>query len=1406
LTGYAFMKMLLGALGYDAEIEGYTGPNWSINVAKQAIGIGLNASLEKTFNGVEYVTREEAALYAFNTLKADLVEYDTKITADVNGTTVSVGNSNAKPQEWTSQMTRNNNIYDDTHVQFAEQYFNKLVLREDMEVFGRPDREWKYDGDDIGTYVNMDLFKQEYTTEVTGKDLYDLLGSNTCRDYTFEIHVDGEETEPVLKNSPSGKTGAFFTQENLIRSNTETIGATGNGVLTQVFVDNDKEVETVWIAVINTYLAKAVDDYNEKKDEATYKVWSLKDGDDTSRLGLVKDATKTTTIDLTVSGEDFSIEDVKKDDITLVHVADGGIQEFVEPEIIDETTISAFKRNSWVNAESTQYDYASSIQYDPDVLDNYDQSNMKNTNYRIFLDEYGYAVGIEIIEEPNQYVFLTGIDTRTSNLANKTAEGYVINTDGTAATVTINMDKSKNADGNKFTAGNEQFGMTYTSGTSKGTGVGALMNTWCRFTVDAKGVYTLFEVPNDDASWANGAKSNNSKGKAAQGRNHDENTASGGGQGVELLTLDKSHLYLRSDITSFSRVYTNDDTTFLMAETDQIVTTNVWLPTHVSDTGKSEAVIINGVESAVVGAQNVNLKAWDAQKVVTEGNSRMKPYVPTTHGGNAIDNVSNGVYSLFDKDGYVIAAVVVGEDDGTTTNFAFVISSNMEQESYSKDDDEYTWTRQVIINGEEVTLTEKGDTDPSIANMGGVGDKDSKMKQGFWAEVKYDANGNVRSVKNLSLNGLVGGNPWTDDSICPTADFDGLYNAAANWKYIDDIANVETATDDKSTVLLWDNLQGANKYILVEGSTLQVRTTTNDKDGFSIARDAKTVLIQDGLASINGDKFMNDIQYFTGGNEGAKRAVDRLEKNHVFEGFVGAVLENGQATSIIIYDKTPYNINQGGNNGGNGGSGFEIVTRGSNNNFVVRYYDPNFGTNGAMTASDVRDYAVQKISEYFNGVTVKNTQWSVLTNSGTLYLDDGTILGEDVNVVAQRVVAVSVDGDHVGYVDADVALTSAYETNNDGLVKIPGVAAGDYMVNTLGYATTPTAGASVTVTSGGVLDFSAVNTTPPTFVRDVNVYTEIAVTLKNPSGIKITTKDVVANAAAATGNITPYNVTQTAADMTVYVAKGVTIEVVGGKAADNTNHRLTATVGGDTTTIASKLVATTGGSPATDAVKGEYKVEDAVTLDETTGEINVEINGHALTLDGTETNADLKRLGQVISGMEGGYLVDLATKQAVTGKTAANVTGADLVDGGKYEFGYYKVTMPADIDAALTDTDTLFTNGAIAWTVTGVTTPADGADYYLKPGAKVVATVTADAATAGIANATVVGGTGAVADVVDATRDDTVDATATMTANAATVTIDNNNAVFNDVELTFTWTVAAADIADTALTVTATNA
>ena len=63
LTGFAFLKMLLTALGYDSSIEGYTGTNWTVNVAGRATQIGLTDGNDE-FVGTRAATREEACLYA----------------------------------------------------------------------------------------------------------------------------------------------------------------------------------------------------------------------------------------------------------------------------------------------------------------------------------------------------------------------------------------------------------------------------------------------------------------------------------------------------------------------------------------------------------------------------------------------------------------------------------------------------------------------------------------------------------------------------------------------------------------------------------------------------------------------------------------------------------------------------------------------------------------------------------------------------------------------------------------------------------------------------------------------------------------------------------------------------------------------------------------------------------------------------------------------------------------------------------------------------------------------------------------------------------------------------------------------------------------------------------------------
>ena len=832
--------MLMKALGYFQYASDF-GSDWQLATTRQGNAIDL-------FNGV--------AQLVLNTLRAGTVQASTDGSWSIGDVTI---NNNVTYNYITSnadyamaiddtQSTDANTDAGRSIVELGEQlYQGDLQLNDNThDVFGRPARYWEYDGDEIGTYAKTELLKQSYTTEVTGRDLYDLLGSSTIREYSFNISVDGETEEDVLGD-------AYFDEGNLIRSNTKGVGDTGDGVLTEVYVDVINK--TVDIAVINTYLAKAVDDYDERNDEATYAVWSIEDKGRDNLVKTLPDGDEVITTDLTVNGDDFAIEDVAKDDIVLVRVADGEIQEMIAPEVLDGVEITAFRTGHYVTVDGTQYDYADSIQYDEDVLDEYDHPNMKDTTYNVYLDPYGYAIGVEIVDEQNNYVFLTGMDSSNSNLANRNLDANVIFLDGTMDTVTVDSSDSE----------------FYTE-------LGALMNTWCIYTVDNNGVYTLTEVATNNDQFAA------QKEDVGQGENVDYSNVIDD----ELVTLDKSHITLdgfKEAGEAYYRVYANDDSVFLTAETDVIHAKNP----------DALTVIVSDVNTVTTGIQNVNLKAWNAAAVQDDD---------ADYANVALANISNGVHTLFDDDGYVIAAVVIGEDDGAAVNYAFATTNSMNREAYDKNNDEYTWTREAIVNGEVVTLTEIGDTKPEI----------EEMEQGQWYEVRYDVNGNVRRVDALS-------NAPTGMTV-PAMDFDGYYtenNAAPDgeWlgdKYIQSISDVEDATNDKNNVLLWDNLTGNDYQISVVGSTLQVENaTTGEHMAFAVTSDATTALVQDSVTNTGKVTYIDDIYEYTGGSSGLERAVRNLNDNDAFRGYVGAVFTNGIATSVVIYDQTATYINTGDN-------------------------------------------------------------------------------------------------------------------------------------------------------------------------------------------------------------------------------------------------------------------------------------------------------------------------------------------------------------------------------------------------------------------------------------------------------------------------------------------------------------
>ena len=537
LTGYAFMKMLLGALGYDGETEGYTGANWSINVAKKAIGIGLNAGLKTDFNGSDFVSREEACLYAFNTLKATMVEYDQQSTIVVGDATVTLAGT-AQDLAWGTGTLNDGKVDKDGFVQFAEKYFSKLTRTDDISVFGQPANTWTYNKKDVGTYVDYTKLAAEWTVEVEGGDVYAAIGS-VAADYDLTYWVDGEELD---------KDATKAQAEQIAKKNDEVMANSGNGVLTQVFVDNDAEELT--IVEINTYLAKT-DDYNEKKETLKLdEVWGYGYGE--------YDANDVETLAL----EDFAvIADYVEGDMVLVTVAKGVVQSIVDAELVESVEIDEFSKKDYVKADGTQYDYAETATWNPAVLVDYDKSNLNDTTFDLYLDTYGYMIGIEEVEADDEYVFITAYDRPTSHLTNKTAEAKAIFTDGTEAVIEVNVTKSTFKPDAKDAE---------TSNNWIAEGGDEIENTWYAYTKKGD-IYTLKYVTNQFVN------------------NEDSNP--------EVTQIDSKHI---SQYDGKDYFYGNADTNYIVVGVDKV----------------NKLAVIDEVESITTGVKNVSIDVYSAEDVM----------------------------------------------------------------------------------------------------------------------------------------------------------------------------------------------------------------------------------------------------------------------------------------------------------------------------------------------------------------------------------------------------------------------------------------------------------------------------------------------------------------------------------------------------------------------------------------------------------------------------------------------------------------------------------------------------------------------------------------------------------------------------------------------------------------------
>ena len=251
VTGVQFAKMLLVALGYDAKIEKMVGPSWAIYTSTLAVSADLNADMENVLLSAP-LTREQAALMAFNAMKADVVKYTNKGTEIklADGTTVMMGATPAEKIAHTPDYVVGGT---DTNLQFIEKYFDDLKLDADeTDDMGRPANIWKDNGtsETIGTYSDA----ADYTFVATEKD-----GKNqTLVDLVKDVNKNLKfAAATVTVNQLSGQTGS--TKEAKVKA----------GANVELFLNDTGKVSK---AVITEYTVKelAADVATKTKDDVDY--------------------------------------------------------------------------------------------------------------------------------------------------------------------------------------------------------------------------------------------------------------------------------------------------------------------------------------------------------------------------------------------------------------------------------------------------------------------------------------------------------------------------------------------------------------------------------------------------------------------------------------------------------------------------------------------------------------------------------------------------------------------------------------------------------------------------------------------------------------------------------------------------------------------------------------------------------------------------------------------------------------------------------------------------------------------------------------------------------------------------------------------------------------------------------
>ena len=446
VTGSEAAKMLLVAMGYKSEVEGFTGSNW-------AISTNVLANQNKLYGGLSIdvdagLTRDNAAQMAYNALNCEMVKYDYALVTGADGSLTSIPRVEKKDDTLLSEK-------------FGGVRVEGVVVRNEQTAAN-------FEGKTRIAITNADELAKvghNFTSETSSNATFEVSTDASLLGTSVFFYVVPSVASPKNSEKAVVLGSVMDSGKNTVVTTTKTFGSDGiEGFMkdedidvndsTAVYVDgslktNGKDgiTETAKITNKTGWEVKFIDNDN---DGITESVVQTQYGfGKVTRYSTKDDGSL--TIDTYPDSKDYKsakvvgFEDVALNDYVVYNTMGGKL--YVAKSETVTGTLETFKTNSDrlkanLTVDGTSYTF-SELDYNKkdgelERPDTYLDGSYMGKEITLYMDKFGYVAAVSEVQGFTDYAYIANAS------ANNDASGmagsvrvYAVLADGTEASYVI---------------------------------------------------------------------------------------------------------------------------------------------------------------------------------------------------------------------------------------------------------------------------------------------------------------------------------------------------------------------------------------------------------------------------------------------------------------------------------------------------------------------------------------------------------------------------------------------------------------------------------------------------------------------------------------------------------------------------------------------------------------------------------------------------------------------------------------------------------------------------------------------------------------------------------------------------------------------------------------------------------